>query len=198
MGKVGILGGSFDPVHNAHIKLAECAYKELKLDKVIFMPAHIQPFKANNKVTDESHRLNMLKLAVEKYTYFEVSDLEIRMGGKSYTARTLSELKKEYEELVFILGADSYLSLSRWYMPEKIFELAEIACAVRDDVNMSALKQKKSEYSKTFLGRTSFLKMERTDISSTEIRNAILNNETITDLIDEKVYAYIRENKLYV
>lgn len=198
MGKVGILGGSFDPVHNAHIKLAECAFKELKLDKVIFMPAHIQPFKANNMVTDKNHRLNMLKLAVLKYPYFEVSDLEIRMGGKSYTARTLTELRKEYEELVFILGADSYLSLSKWYMPEKIFGLAEIACAVREDVDMSVLMQKELEYINDFQGKTTFLKMERTDISSTEIRDAIVNDKNITNLIDKEVYAYIRKNNLYV
>ena len=85
MGAVGIFGGSFDPIHNAHIKLAEHAYKELGLSKVIFIPAYLQPFKVDKEVTNEVHRINMLKLATKEYPYFEVSDIEVKMGGKSYS-----------------------------------------------------------------------------------------------------------------
>ena len=198
MGAVGIFGGSFDPVHNAHIKLAEHAYKELGLDKVIFIPAYMQPFKADKNVTNENHRINMLKLAIKEYPYFEVSDIEVKMGGKSYTARTLTELKKEYDELYFILGADSYMSLFRWYMPEVIFKQAKIACAVRDEVDMDSLIRKSEEYVKEFQGNTVFLKMPRTDISSTALRDSLLKGEKPLDLISEEVYAYIKENGLYV
>ncbi len=197
MNKVGILGGSFDPVHNAHINLAHYAYRELSLSKVIFMPTYIQPFKADRNVTNEEHRINMLKLAAKDYSYFEVSDLEIRLGGKSYTARTLTELKKNYDNIVFILGADSYMGLSKWYKPEIIFSIAEIACAVRDDVDMTDLQKQSEEYTKTFGARTHFLKMPRTDISSTMLRGMIYKGEFPQEYISGEVWDYICSNGLY-
>lgn len=195
--KIGIMGGSFDPVHNAHIKLALHAYKELQLDKVIFIPAYIQPFKKDKKVTDEVHRMNMLKLGIEEYPYFEVSDIEIQMQGNSYTARTLTVLSDEYSDMVFIMGADSYMSLDRWYHPEIIFEKAEIACAVRDDSDLELLRAKSHEYEEKFKGVTHFLNMPRTDISSTEIREKVAKDEDMGDLLPVKVLDYIKEHKLY-
>ena len=106
--------------------------------------------------------------------------------------------KKEYDELYFILGADSYMSLGRWYMPEVIFKQAKIACAIRDDVDMDSLIRKSEEYVKDFQGITAFLKMPRTDISSTALRDSLLKGEKPLDLISEEVYAYIEENGLYV
>lgn len=195
--KIGIMGGSFDPVHNAHIKLALYAYKELQLDKVIFIPAYIQPFKKDKKVTDEAHRMSMLKLGLMEYPYFEISDIEITLQGNSYTARTLTELSKEYSDMVFIMGADSYMSLERWYHPEIIFEKAEIACAVRDDQDLELLRAKSHEYEAKFNGVTHFLNMPRTDISSTEIREKVANDEDMGDLLPSKVLDYIKEHNLY-
>ena len=195
--KIGIMGGSFDPVHNAHIKLALYAYKELQLDKVIFIPAYIQPFKKDKKVTDEAHRMSMLKLGLMEYPYFEISDIEITLQGNSYTARTLTELSKEYSDMVFIMGADSYMSLERWYHPEIIFEKAEIACAVRDDSDLELLRAKSHEYEVKFNGVTHFLNMPRTDISSTEIREKVANEEDMGDLLPGKGVDYIKEHNLY-
>lgn len=196
--KTGILGGSFDPVHNAHIKLAQFAYDELKLEKVIFIPAYVQPFKQDKKVTDELHRLNMLKLALSEYPYFEVSDIEIQMKGKSYTARTLLELKKNYNNMVFILGADSYLTLGKWNQPEIIFQNAEIACAHRAGSTFELLNGKCEEYRTKYNGITHFLSMPDTDISSTDIRKALKDNENVEKLIPNKVLNYIKENNLYL
>lgn len=195
--QIGVIGGSFDPVHNAHISLAEHAYRELGLSKVIFMPAHIQPFKTDKEVTDEGHRINMLKLAIKEYPYFEVSDLEMRLGGKSYTARTLTELKKNYDNIVFILGADSYMGLSSWYKPEIIFSTAEIACAVRDDVDMTDLVEKSEEYTRTFGAKTHFLKMPRTDISSTMLREMLSKGEFPQEYMSREVWDYICSHGLY-
>lgn len=195
--KIGIMGGSFDPVHNAHIKLAQYAYKELDLEKVIFIPAYIQPFKKDRKVTDEVHRLNMLKLALEEYPEFEVSDIEIEMKGDSYTARTLEALSKKYNNMIFILGADSYLTLDKWYHPELIFKYAAIACAHRDGSMPTHLNKLSEEYGQRYNGVTYFLNMPDTDISSTNIREAIRKGENVTDIIPERVFNYIRENDLY-
>ena len=193
----GIMGGSFDPVHNAHIKLAQYAYKELNLEKVIFIPAYIQPFKKDKKVTDEVHRLNMLKRALMEYEMFEVSDIEIKMKGESYTARTLEALSKTYSNMVFILGADSYETLDKWYHPEQIFQYAAIACAHRDGSTPERLNTLSEEYGRRYNGTTYFLNMPDTDISSTDIRGAIRNGEDVTGIIPESVFDYIRENNLY-
>ncbi len=195
--RIGIMGGSFDPVHNAHIKLAQYAYKELNLDKVIFIPAYIQPFKKDKKVTDEVHRLRMLKLALMEYEMFEVSDIEIKMKGESYTARTLEALSKTYDNMVFILGADSYETLDKWYHPELIFQYAAIACAHRDGSTPEHLNKLSEEYRQRYNGVTYFLHMPDTDISSTDIRAAIHAGEDVTDIIPQSVFDYIKENNLY-
>ena len=195
--KIGIMGGSFDPVHNAHIKLAQYAYEELSLEKVIFIPAYIQPFKQDNNVTPAIHRLNMLRLALKEYPYFTVSDIEINMKGNSYTARTLEELNKSFDNMVFILGADSYLSIDRWYHPEIIFRYAQIACAHRDGVTSEILLDKSREYEKKYNGVTHFLSMPDTDISSTDIRHKLQRGMDITNLIPKTILEYISENRLY-
>lgn len=97
--RTGIFGGTFDPVHYGHIRLAETAYNELSLDKVIFMPAYIPPHKADNIVSDWEHRVNMLKLAISDIPYFNISFLEKELQGRSYTARTLSILKENMKHL---------------------------------------------------------------------------------------------------
>ena len=195
--RIGIMGGSFDPIHNAHIKLAEYAYKELNLEKVIFIPAYIQPFKKDRKVTDEVHRVRMLKLALMEYKEFEVSDIEIQMKGESYTARTLEALSKTYSNMVFILGADSYETLDKWYHPEQIFKYASIACAHRDGSTPEHLNKLSQEYGQRYNGTTYFLHMPDTDISSTDIRRAICEGKDVTNIIPRNVFEYIRENGLY-
>ena len=141
--------------------------------------------------------MSMLKLGLMEYPYFEISDIEITLQGNSYTARTLTELSKEYSDMVFIMGADSYMSLERWYHPEIIFEKAEIACAVRDDQDLELLRAKSHEYEAKFNGVTHFLNMPRTDISSTEIREKVANDEDMGDLLPSKVLDYIKEHNLY-
>lgn len=194
---VGILGGTFDPVHNGHIRLAETAYDELNLSKVIFMPAYIPPHKKNKKITDDTHRINMVKRAVEDIAFFEVSDMEIKMQGESYTARTLSFLEQEYSNMVFIVGADSFMSLDKWYHPEIIFSKADIAYACRDGMDFSILENKADEYQKKYNARCHMLHMPDIDISSTDIRERIKCGRTVEDIVPKEVYKYIKENKLY-
>ena len=193
----GVFGGTFDPIHNGHLRLAKTAYEELSLEKVIFMPAYIPPHKTEDKITSEEHRIAMTKLAAEEYPYFEVSDLEIRMRGASYTARTLLELSDKYEKIVFIVGADSFMAIDKWYHPEIIFANAQIACAYRDGIRREVLESKAREYEVKFGGISHILHMPDTDISSTYIRENI-STESVKELIPEKVYQYIQDNKLYV
>ena len=194
---VGIFGGTFDPIHNGHIKLALTAYRELCLDKVIIIPAYIPPHKTENKITDEIHRVNMTRLAVEEYPFFEVSTLEIDRKGKSYTADTLTALKEQYNRLVFILGADSYMALEGWYHPEIIFKKAEIACAYRDGIDRTVLEEIAEKYKRQYNGVSHILGMPDTDISSTDIRRMISHDEDVKGLVPDIVMTYIKDNKLY-
>ena len=194
---VGIFGGTFDPIHNGHLKLAKTAKTELNLDKVIFMPAYIPPHKQNKNVTPGEHRLMMTKLATSDMDYFDVSDLEMRLEGASYTARTLTTLKESYDRLVFIVGADSFMALDKWYHPEIIFEKAEIACAYRDGINENMLSDKAEEYALRFNAVCHVLHMDGLDVSSTLIREKLRKNIKPDGLIPESVYEYIKENGLY-
>lgn len=195
---LGILGGTFDPIHLAHLKLAEYALTELELDKVIFMPAFIPPHKLHQNITDEKHRLKMTELAVAGNPRFTVSDLELHMNGASYTARTLSILKEQQERLVFIVGADSYMALDTWYHPEIIMEKAEIACACRDDISYNTLLERSVQYKDRYNAITHILRMPDTEISSSHIRELIAAGMDASEFLPKAVYDYIQKNKLYI
>ena len=195
--KTGIFGGTFDPVHYGHIRLAKEAYNELSLDKVIFMPAYIPPHKADKIVSDWEHRVNMLKLAIDGIPYFDISFLEKELQGRSYTARTLSILKEKYDALVFIMGADSFMNLDNWYRPQGIFNNAEIACACRDEEDRAALLAKADEYCSRYGGVSHILDMAKFDASSTCVRENIKNGKDCDGIVPEKVLEYIKENNLY-
>ncbi len=196
--RTGIIGGTFDPIHNAHIKLARCAYEQLGLCKVIFMPAYIPPHKRNNNITDEHYRMEMTRLAVKDFPWAEVSDMEIKLQGASYTARTLTVLDEAADtELVFILGADSYLALDTWYHPEIIFAHAAVACARRDGVTLNQLETKGQLYIQKYNGKSYFLDMDDTPVSSHEIRRLLQNGEDVSQYIPSEVYEYIKSNNLY-
>lgn len=198
MEKIGILGGTFDPIHNAHIELAEYAYRELGLSKVIFIPAYIPPHKRDRKITDEHHRLNMARLASKDYPYFEVSDIELKLMGASYTSRTLTALDDGFHRLVFIVGADSFMNLESWHEPEIIFEKADIACACRNGVDKKTLIAKGEEYKKRYNCKSCILDMPDTDISSTHIREMIIEGKDPSRYVSRDVWNYIKKNRLYM
>lgn len=197
--RIGILGGTFDPIHNGHLFIAQTAYQELALASVVFMPAAIPPHKQKCCIAGKNHRYNMCRLAVEPYSYFTCSDLELRLKGKSYTARTLSLLKERTPQntFVFIVGADSFLNLGKWYRPELIFQAAEIACAYRDGVTRTGLEQKAAEYQNQYGAVSHILHVPKIDISSTGIKAAIARRDSINGLVPETVYNYMKENGLY-
>ena len=101
MARIGIMGGTFNPIHNGHIKLADTAYKELSLDKIWFMPSKIPPHKDNSTIVDEQHRVNMINLAISDYDYFELSELELKREGTTYTSQTLEYLSEYYPDDIF-------------------------------------------------------------------------------------------------
>ncbi len=167
MRRLGILGGTFNPIHNGHIEMAEAAKAELGLERVLFIPGGNPPHKDGAAVTDAAIRLEMVEKTVADTECFSAYDYEVKKDTFSYTAETLEHLKQEHpeSELYFILGADSLDYIDRWYRPEKIFGLAKLVVFARDDFN---LKEKAA--SLKFGGEIITIDKKITDVSSTEIR----------------------------
>lgn len=197
MCRVGIIGGTFDPIHLAHIYIAEEAKKKLNLDKVIFMPAGIQPLKTDKKVTEASLRLEMVQKAIEGKIGFEVSDYEIKKEGKSYTYKTLEHFYKEYKDLYFITGADCLLDIDKWKEIEKIFSLCKFVVFTRPGYNNNELVNKKRFVEEKYNGDIILLEVPGIHISSTEIREKIINNERVDDILPAVVLDIIKEKGLY-
>lgn len=197
MCRVGIIGGTFDPIHLAHIYIAEEAKKKLNLDKVIFMPAGIQPLKTDKKVTEASLRLEMVQKAIEGKIGFEVSDYEIKKEGKSYTYKTLEHFYKEYKDLYFITGADCLLGIDKWKEIDKIFSLCKFVVFTRPGYNNNELVNKKRFVEEKYNGDIILLEVPGIHISSTEIREKIINNEKVDDILPAVVLDIIKEKGLY-
>lgn len=199
MSKTGIMGGTFDPIHIGHIRLAEQAMAECKLDSVLFVPNHTPWMKHDRAVTKAEQRAAMTELAIEGHPGFGLSTVEIDAGGDSYTWQTLETLKEQYpdEEFFFILGADSLLSIEKWAYPEKIFENAVILAAVRDDCNKTKLEEQKELLTSKYNARIRLLSMPFVDVSSTKIRQEFYSDPEIQKLVPPKTAAYILQNHLY-
>lgn len=199
MSKIGILGGTFNPIHNGHILLGEYCKNHLKLDKLMLIPTYTPPHKSSDDLADESHRINMCKLAAEKYEHYEVSDIEIKRKGKSYTFETLISLKEIYPEDTFylIMGADMFLTLDKWKNPESIFKNATIVAVPRNESD----KEDLNNYYKSVINKLGaqaiILDNPVMQVSSTYIRDNIDNYSLIKSLIDSNVYEYIVKNNLY-
>lgn len=199
MSKIGIMGGTFDPIHIGHIQLAKQALAEAELDSVLFMPNHTPWMKHDRAITEAEHRAAMVQLAIEDNPAFKLSTLEIDAGGNSYTWQTLEKLKSQYpeDEFFFILGADSLLSIEKWAHPEKIFENAVIMAAVRDDCDKAKLEKQKAALAEKYHARIMLLSMPPVDVSSTEIRQEFYCNPQIRKMVPDKAAEYIIHNNLY-
>jgi len=194
--KTGIMGGTFNPIHNGHLILADTAYKTLGLDKVLFMPSGNSYMKKN--VLETKKRVAMVRLAIAKYPQFELSLVEANRKGKSYTSETLVYLTKENPNTCyfFIMGADSFFQIEKWHQPEKIFSLAKIVCTVRDDYGIDKIRQKGQQLSK--LGaEVLYLDMPKIEISSTDIRAKVKKQLSISAEVPAEVADYIQRERLY-
>ena len=199
MMKIGIMGGTFNPVHNAHIKLALSAYEELNLDKVLFMPSKKPPHKDNNVILSDEVRSDMIKLAIKPYNFFEFSDFELIRNTTTYTSETLELLDiNDDNTYYFIMGADSFINILNWNRPEVIMKHAHIVVSVRDGIDTDKLEEHMRYLCKNYNAKISILHIGFMDISSTYIRNSIKEGKDISEFMPEEVEEYIKSNKLYV
>ncbi|MCP4584028.1 MAG: nicotinate-nucleotide adenylyltransferase [candidate division Zixibacteria bacterium] len=189
MSKLGILGGTFDPPHIGHLILAQAALENLKLDKIIFIPAANQPQKQLQQVSSVAIRLKMLKLALGNEEQFEISEIEISRDGLSYTCDTVDELKDMYPKaaLYLIIGGDNISEIETWKKPEDIFTKANVAAALRPEFKSIG----------TYMNKIKIIDMPQVDISSTLIRKNVKDGKSIKYLVPERVENYISANGLY-
>ncbi len=197
--KVGILGGTFDPIHLGHLILAENAYSSFDLDVVLLMPSGNPPHKSADEITSKEHRNTMVQLAIDDNRHFKISLFEQEREGFIYTADTLKLLKENNEDCdyYFIVGGDSFMSMDKWYKPEQIFENAVILAAVRDDVDDAALKERADFYKQKYNADIRILKIPAIEISSSVIRDRVKVGKSIKYLVPKDVERYIYNNKLY-
>ena len=203
--KTGILGGTFDPIHNGHLYLAKKAHDAFDLDRVWLMPANTPYFKTRegHRVTAAELRLEMTRLAAGTLPYTEASDFELQCEGNTYTSDTISRLSELYPEdsFYFIMGADSLYKLDTWYKPEVLLKKAVILCADREDPEITAkLSEVISSLESRFASVSPDIRRiecNTVDISSTEIRSLIEKGEDVSQLLPESVYDFIKERGLY-
>lgn len=194
MSKIGIFGGSFNPIHNGHIYVAETVKKMLNLDKIIFLPTGIAPHKNNKNFASKFHRYNMVKLAVEGK--FDISDIEIKKDKVCYAVETMYELKNLYvnDDLYYIIGADSLVNFMKWKEPLELFKMLHIVVVDRDETDTETVAE---EYRKKYGAKITLCHIDEYNVSSTEIRNLIKNNGTCIGMVPQKTFDYIKEHRLY-
>ena len=199
MSRIGIMGGTFDPIHLAHLAMARCAREQMALDKVLFMPSKIPPHKRNRKISSEELRAKLVQLAVEGESGFYYSDFELNRNEVTYTARTLELLRKQYqnEEIFFIMGADSLFQFENWYLPEKIMQYAIILAVSRDGVLQQDMSAQAAMLSEKYHGEVRVLQMPEMNISSSMIRERLARGETVEQYLPPKVYEFIIRNHCY-
>ena len=196
--RIGIYGGSFDPVHNGHINAARNFMEELSLDKIIIVPAYCSPFKKGLAVTPSQHRLNMCNIAFGNTEGFEVSDAEILRADEGYMSDTVAQIRKQYPdaELFLLLGSDQLLTFQKWHAWSKITDEATVAAAARtwdDDAAMEAAAAVLRSYGAEVI----IVPIDVKELSSTDVREAVRRGDDISAMVPPGVAEYIWDNYLY-
>ncbi len=198
MRKMGLFGGSFDPVHKGHVSMALRLAEALDLDGVMLMPAFVPPHKIRNNMASAHHRLAMCRLAVEAYPQLCVSDLELQRGGASFTVDTLTALCEQYPDTQWhlLVGADMFTTLRTWHRFSDIAEMAVLCTIAREGTDTAKL----TEYAKGLRADGIRCHVEVCPVepySSTQVRQRIAAGESVADLVGEAVERYILDNDLY-
>lgn len=186
--KIGLLGGTFNPVHIGHLILAEEVREKMGFDRIIFVPTFLPPHKENSNIAQAQERLKMLKLAIKGNGYFSASDAEIKRNGRSYTIDTIREFKGSYpkDELYFIIGSDLLKYLDEWKDLAEIIKMVKVIVATRPGFPLEEIPS----YIHTIAIRA-------VDVSAFEIRECVRKDKSFRYLVPEGVFNYINKKRLY-
>lgn len=200
MGKrVGIMGGTFDPVHNGHLIIAEMALENFELDEILFVPSGIPWLKDVSKVLNKKTRVSLTGIAIEDNPNFALSTIEIDREGNSYSYETVEELKKSNPDTdyYFIMGADSLFDVEIWKNPEILMKNCTLLVAVRDDYDQQQMRDRVSYLVHKYQAKIELLETPRVDISSTMIRERIAAGKCVRYMLPDPVIEYIKKMQLY-
>lgn len=192
--RIGIMGGTFDPIHIGHLLIAEQARIECDLDQVWFIPTHIPPHKKHSPRASNEHRWNMVCQAIANHPHFHPHDIELLKPGVSYSIETIEQLRKQYpdDEFMYVIGADMLADLPKWYRFSELIQQVRFLV-----VNRSGYPLTLEVRSREMQDRIRFLNMPVVDISSTQIRTSIAQHVWNRYWLSDVVYAYIKEHQLY-
>jgi nicotinate-nucleotide adenylyltransferase len=197
--RLGLFGGTFDPVHLGHLLLAERCREECRLDQVWFLPAGTPPHKATESITAGTQRAEMLEFAIAGHPQFSVNRMELAREGRSFTVDTLRQLHEEdpTRELFFLIGADSLADLPMWRDPPGIAELATIVAVNRGDRPWPDLEALRKQLGDAVFGRIQLVTMPGIDLSATDIRRRVRDGKSIRFMTPRACEVYIEQQKLY-
>lgn len=197
--KVGIMGGTFNPIHLGHLILAEAAYEAYDLDEVLFVPSGRSYMKEQSEILDAKTRVSMTGLAIEDNPHFALSTIEIDRDGNSYSYETLETLRKQnpMTEYYFIVGADTLFSLESWKHPEILLPSCTILVAVRDNISMEEMEKQAKYLEDKFGGSIKLLPTSNIEISATDIRKKLAEEKDVRYLVPDSVLKFIHKNGLY-
>ena len=198
--RIGIMGGTFGPIHIGHLILAEKAYEELDLDEVWFMPSGNPPHKQNRAGrASDKQRVEMVRRAIADNSHFRLSTEEMHPDGYTYTYETLERLHEKYPDYIyyFIIGADSLYDFDMWRRPDRICKTASLLVATRNDVPEESLKKKMAYLEEKYQGEFILLHTPNLEISSKTLRDWIREGKTVRYYLVDKVYDYIRDEGIY-
>lgn len=191
--KTGIFGGAFNPVHKGHIRLAEEAVKQLKLNRLLIVPTFDSPHKSTVLASFED-RAEMCRIAFGHIAGAEISDVERQLGGKSFTINTIRELKRQYpdDRFYLLIGGDMLFGFEQWYKYESILNEVKVCAVARDNDSLVDMMEYANE-----IGKVKVLPTQAVEVSSTEIRAKAANGEDYSALVPAEVAVYIREHNIY-
>ncbi len=199
MGKIGIMGGTFNPIHIGHLLLAQYALEENDLDEIWLIPTGCSYMKQDCSVMNADERHYMTKLAVSEHPKMRCMDIEIKREGYTYTFETLEQLRLLYpgDEFYFVFGADCLFSIENWKEPQKIFDSCTIIAAFRSGSSMDEMEKKKAALVTAFHAKIILMPFLRIEISSTTIRERLKEGKSIRYMVPDAVLRYIEEKNLY-
>lgn len=197
--RVGILGGTFNPIHFGHIRLAEKAVEAAALDQVLFIPSGVSYMKDQSEILPARYRAEMVELAVSDNSAFTMSTIEIDKAGNSYSHETIRALQEREPDTTFffLTGADTVCSMAGWKDPASIFEAVTILAAYRSSVSIKGLKEQIEYLHDVYNADIHLIAVDSIDISSSGIREAVKNGESVSELVPSSVEKYIREHHFY-
>ena len=199
--RIGIFGGSFDPIHQGHLIVAESFRESMDLDSVVFLPAYVSPFKTETIPTSDKHRVEMLRLAICGNSSFRLDDREIKRGGVSYTVDSLRAMREEWPgaEFFMLVGSDSLVGFDRWREPEAVLSLAHLVVAHRGGWGSIAWEDLARVASPSQLAnmQSRVLDVPQIEIASRDLRRRVREGRTIRYMVPAAVEAYIREHGLW-